>query len=38
VRVKIYYPADRQRFLEGEALGTGHIDLTKKPILSRKKP
>jgi hypothetical protein len=38
VRVKIYDAADRQRFLEGEALGTGDVDLTKKPILTRKKP
>jgi hypothetical protein len=38
VRVKIYDPADRRRFLAGEALGTADIDLTKKPKLTRKKP
>jgi hypothetical protein len=38
VRVRIYDPADRQRFLAGEALGTSDIDLTKKPTLTRKKP
>jgi hypothetical protein len=38
VRVKIYDPADRRRFLAGEALGTSDIDLTKKPTLTQKKP
>jgi hypothetical protein len=38
VRVKIYDPRDRRRFLEGEALGTSDVDLTKKPILTRKTP
>jgi hypothetical protein len=38
VRVKIYDPADRRRFLAGEALGTSDVDLTKKPTLTRRKP
>jgi hypothetical protein len=36
IRVRIYDPADRARFMAGEAIGTADVDLTKKPILTRK--
>ena len=36
IRVRIYDPADRERFLSGEPMVTGDIGLTKKPTLTVK--
>ena len=36
IRVRIYDPADRARFLAGEAIATGDVGLVGKPTLTRK--
>jgi hypothetical protein len=38
IRVRIYDPADRARFLAGQAIATGDVLLVGKPILRRREP